>query len=113
VIQRPLELVVGGIWGSLEIQTREALKCYTMINGLFCQNSEDPVPTGIQIIKTVLMRFQMGTRTPSGIELEAIPATFWQIIYLHFVHTLTFFVRLSLKEIVNGSLTFMLSCGYS
>jgi hypothetical protein len=47
-------------------------------------SSEDQMPIGMQTVKTVLMKFQMGTRTLLKIRMEVIPVTFWQKTCLYF-----------------------------
>jgi hypothetical protein len=63
------------------------------------RGSEDQNADRNADIKTVLMRYQMGTRTLLGIVLEVIHVTFWKRIFLNFVHALKLCGRLSLKVI--------------
>jgi hypothetical protein len=53
--------------------------------------------TGIQKIKTVIMKFQMEMRTLLSTGLETISVTFWQRTCLYFVDAMRLGGRLNLK----------------
>jgi hypothetical protein len=44
------------------------------------------IPIEMRTVKTRLMGFQMGTRSPLGIGLETMCITFWQRLCLHCIH---------------------------
>jgi hypothetical protein len=42
------------------------------------ERAQTRIPTGMQLVKAILMKFQMETSTLSVIGLEATHVTFWQ-----------------------------------
>jgi hypothetical protein len=88
VVYKPLEWFAGGVWESLEKESRESLEGCKQKSTDSGETQQTRMFTKTPIEKARLMKFQLENMALLGIGPTAVLFTMWQRILSHYVHAL-------------------------